>query len=608
MTPPDRLPLASLGPLGPETTSSPAGSSPGGDLLDLLLAEQQSLTAVERFSLRHEGGTETAFLIENKTFYRDLIPLRAPGPGEQYAFEVDLDRCTGCKACVTACHNLNGLDDDETWRSVGVLQRTSATDGLKAVLQPGYKPAHQHVTTACHHCADPGCAQGCPTLAYEKDPATGAVRHLDDQCFGCQYCILKCPYDVPQYNPKRGIVRKCDLCVGRLRAGEAPACAQACPTQAIRVTLVDTQAVRRAPDAAFDLPDVPDPSRVHPTTRYVSRRGLPPGMEAVDAAQVRAEHAHHPLTAMLVASQAAAGYWVLIAVLSLTAPVPFPASSPATSFPWREVFGTVGVHAALGLSLLHLGRPWLAWKAFLGWRRSWLSREVIAFSAFAGATSLYAVLRVGEWYGGGTLPAFGGKGFALHPALPLLSLGAAAISACAAVYASAMVYRDTPRALWANRTTLWRFALTSALCGVPAWLVTSQVVTSFFGRAGGSGTETGASLATVLWLTLPFLIVVKLVLESSVLRHRDEGTGPLWKAAQLLLGPLRSLRAARIALGLLGAGALPFVLSGVLAIPLPGPDLWWTTVSALLITGGELLERHLFFVTAVAPRMPGGRT
>src|SRR5690606_21525918 len=99
MTTPDRLPLASLGTLTP---ASPAGSVPGEDLLDLLLAEQQSLTAAERFAVRHDDGTDAAFRVEHKSFYRDLIPLRTPGPGEQYAFEVDLDRCTGCKACVTA--------------------------------------------------------------------------------------------------------------------------------------------------------------------------------------------------------------------------------------------------------------------------------------------------------------------------------------------------------------------------------------------------------------------------------------------------------------------------------------------------------------------------
>ncbi|HEX2613469.1 MAG TPA: 4Fe-4S dicluster domain-containing protein, partial [Fibrobacteria bacterium] len=187
------------------TSSKPSLSSFGAplpDLVEQLLAEQQSLTAVERFSALQDSGSV-------RGLYSELIPLREPGPGEQYAFEVDLDRCTGCKACVTACHSLNGLDENETWRSVGLLQKTGTS---------GNPSVQQHVTTACHHCLEPGCAQGCPTLAYEKDPVTGIVRHLDDQCFGCQYCILKCPYDVPQYNADKGIVRKCDLCIGRLRA------------------------------------------------------------------------------------------------------------------------------------------------------------------------------------------------------------------------------------------------------------------------------------------------------------------------------------------------------------------------------------------------------
>jgi Fe-S-cluster-containing dehydrogenase component len=40
---------------------------------------------------------------------------------------------------------------------------------------------------------------------------------------------MKCPYDVPKYSERLGIVRKCDLCHDRLVAGEAPACVQACP-------------------------------------------------------------------------------------------------------------------------------------------------------------------------------------------------------------------------------------------------------------------------------------------------------------------------------------------------------------------------------------------
>ena len=78
-------------------------------LVDLLLAEQQDLTPVERFARLHEITTPSP-----QERYRHLLPLSKPAPGEQYAFTVDLDRCSGCKACVSACHSLNGLEDNET--------------------------------------------------------------------------------------------------------------------------------------------------------------------------------------------------------------------------------------------------------------------------------------------------------------------------------------------------------------------------------------------------------------------------------------------------------------------------------------------------------------
>ena len=86
-------------------------------LIDDLLDEQRRLTAVERFAWKHDEGS----LPSQEKYYRDLIPLNSPQPDEQYAFAVNLDTCTGCKACVSACHSLNGLDDGELWRSVGLL-------------------------------------------------------------------------------------------------------------------------------------------------------------------------------------------------------------------------------------------------------------------------------------------------------------------------------------------------------------------------------------------------------------------------------------------------------------------------------------------------------
>ena len=222
-------------------------------LIDQLLDEQRQLTAVERFARKHERHELPA----QAQYYRDLIPLEKPKPGEQYAFAVNLDTCTGCKACVSACHSLNGLDEDETWRSVGLL--ISAEDG----------PWQQTVTTACHHCVDPACAEGCPVLAYEKDTETGIVRHLDDQCIGCQYCSLKCPYDVPKYSKRLGIVRKCDMCHGRLAAGEAPACVQACPNEAIRIEVVNKSSIVTAGSV---VPGAFRSDYTKPTTSYRSAR------------------------------------------------------------------------------------------------------------------------------------------------------------------------------------------------------------------------------------------------------------------------------------------------------------------------------------------------
>ncbi|MGZ3471551.1 MAG: 4Fe-4S dicluster domain-containing protein, partial [Isosphaeraceae bacterium] len=175
---------------------------PGQDdsLIASLLTEQGDLSAVERFAQFHEYSDEPL----QGRYYSALIPASPPGPGQQLAFEVDLNRCSGCKACVAACHALNGLDDGESWRDVGLVVGWTAT-----------LPVLQHVTSACHHCLDPACLSACPVDAYEKDPITGIVKHLDDQCFGCQYCTLACPYDVPKFHAAKGIVRKCDMCGDR---------------------------------------------------------------------------------------------------------------------------------------------------------------------------------------------------------------------------------------------------------------------------------------------------------------------------------------------------------------------------------------------------------
>src|ERR1041384_4031297 len=418
-------------------TLGESDSTASRTLIDALLTEQRELSAVEIFSrahARHQIPTAR---------YRNLLPASAPTPGQQLAFEVDLDQCSGCKACVTACHSLNGLDDEETWRSVC---RLASTD-WRAPLQ-------QVVTTACHHCVDPGCLNGCPVLAYDKDPVTGIVRHLDDQCIGCQYCVMKCPYEVPQYSKARGIVRKCDMCSSRLAVGEAPACVQACPNEAIRITVVDTAKVRgryRIPNDEFRmmnhairhssfvipnafLPDSPNPAITLPTTRYLSRRALPADLEAAEAHEVRRAKPHRPLTVMLVLSQLGAGLALMDAL--------------AGGASRRAAIAAFAV-TMLGLmaGTLHLGQPLKAWRSFLGWRKSWLSREFVAFGAFLGALGIHAAV--------------------LDP----LSSVFAALTGLIAVACSAMLYVDTRRPFWRAPMTFSKFFGTTLLLGGAAALL-----------------------------------------------------------------------------------------------------------------------------------------
>lgn len=404
-----------------------SGLPPARTLIDDLLAEQKRLfTPVADFAEQHDREPDLA------GHYRNLIPLTKPGKGEQYAFEVALDKCTSCKACVAACHSQNGLDDDESWRDVGLL--------LGGDDEPGWQ---QTITTACHHCEDPECLNGCPVQAYEKSEETGIVRHLDDQCIGCSYCIFKCPFDVPKFSKKRGIVRKCDMCHDRLAEGEAPACVQACPTEAIRIVKVN-----RPEKAALGrrglgwLNGAPPAKITLPTTQYVGR-DVPRTAQAADHENLTPEHAHWPLVAMLTLTQAAVG--IFLGAGGLTTPL---ASLAVLSL----AFFIVGLTAAT----LHLGQPLKAWRFFLGLRTSWLSRELLAFTILGGFLTLPLINHLPF-----ELPAFLAFLPPLfnHPAVFALS----AATALGAIFTSAKIYQSTPRVLWRSGITFPRFFGTVAL-------------------------------------------------------------------------------------------------------------------------------------------------
>jgi len=559
--------------------------------LDIFLNDQQDLTAVDRFSKAHDHGVP-----DQSKYYSELIPLSKPLPGQQYAFEVDLDSCTGCKACVAGCHNLNGLDDDEAWREVGLLVSPTPPKNLKSQL-----PMLQMITTACHHCAHPACLDGCPVMAYDKDPVTGIVKHLDDQCIGCQYCILKCPYDVPKYSFKRGIVRKCDMCSSRLAVSEAPACVQACPNTAIRIKVVDLEDVKkRAAEKSF-VAGAPSPDYTLPTTVYKTKR--PELLELVSADQhvLKPDHGHTPLVAMLTIMQLAIG--LLFASAALAVILPGSLVDSLRPFAALAALGTIGL--GLGVAQLHLGRPQFAFRAFLGLRTSWLSREIIGFGLFAKCAAAFAAT---FWLD--KLVPFVPQVGIVVPYLPLaqkilepLTL----LSGLAATFASVMVYVDTRRPMWTMRYTAPKFFCTALILGAasaPIMLLAASLIT----QTPLAGSTRHLCLGAVVALTL--CGAAKLAYDLSLLRHlRDSDMTPQRKSSLLLTQPLLPFFAARVILSVTGTLLLPLALaiqiSALPTLPIFIPlGLAAASFGAAFL--GELLERHLFFRASVPLKMPGG--
>lgn len=141
------------------------------------------------------------------------------------ALLIDIPRCVGCGACVTACCEANGLLVEQTPE----LNPSQYTVVRKALTRRG----EVYYRRLCMHCVDPACASVCPIGALKKS-SKGPVVYEASICMGCRYCIQACPFDVPRYEwhsptPRLG---KCSLCAERIAKKEPTACAEICPTGA----------------------------------------------------------------------------------------------------------------------------------------------------------------------------------------------------------------------------------------------------------------------------------------------------------------------------------------------------------------------------------------
>jgi Fe-S-cluster-containing dehydrogenase component len=161
---------------------------------------------------------------------------------------VDTTLCIGCRKCEEACNRRNQLPRTaESFSDREVLRRfrRPSESAFTVVNQfpgsPSPDQAELPMTFAkaqCMHCLIPSCVSACIVGALTKQP-DGAVVYDPTICIGCRYCMVACPFEVLAYEYDTALaprVRKCELCTGTTDKGGAdPACAAACPTEALVV-------------------------------------------------------------------------------------------------------------------------------------------------------------------------------------------------------------------------------------------------------------------------------------------------------------------------------------------------------------------------------------
>ena len=180
---------------------------------------------------------------------------------------IDIANCIGCRSCQVACKQWNEREGEETQLEPDMGFQNPAALSAKTYTLIAFhqmdnpaKPGgldSAYVMQRCLHCLEPACVTACPTTALQRQP-DGPVSYAAEECIGCRYCMLACPWDVPtaDWNSLAPKISKCTHCADRApqpppvafngkplsedaakqfaNTMAIPACVKACPADALR--------------------------------------------------------------------------------------------------------------------------------------------------------------------------------------------------------------------------------------------------------------------------------------------------------------------------------------------------------------------------------------
>jgi electron transport protein HydN len=160
-------------------------------------------------------------------------------------------KCSGCRACEIACfaNHHRYAHPGEVGKTVGTVSTPVLPDLFLARTGTNCMPVQ------CHHCEDAPCVKSCLTEAIVK--VDGVVLVNAKKCIGCRNCAMACPFGAIEVFSAEEVktgpyVYKCDLCASI----SDPACAAACPNEALRLVDVETEIAAKRIQALESAPDM----------------------------------------------------------------------------------------------------------------------------------------------------------------------------------------------------------------------------------------------------------------------------------------------------------------------------------------------------------------